>query len=461
MISKKIPLLLFLSFFLNGFSQTLSLKEAVETGVSNYGTIKAKSKYAEASNETLKQARRDYLPNLNLSAQQDFGTVNGQNGPLYGFGGFGVASSGLPLPEQNWNAGFGALYLVNMNWEFFTFGRIKERINVSKADAVRFQKDLDQEKFQQKIKISAAYLNLLASQRLVISQEKNLSRAEVFQRLAAVRVKNGLLAGVDSTLASAEVSRAKISLNQIKDQVKEQNNKLVALMGVDVKDFALDSAFVKQVPRAVFSLEQQNDSLNPVLQFYKSRVDFSKQQVKSFRKEQYPSFSLFGIYQTRASGFNSDYAANQNSFSQNYVDGINPDRQNYLFGVGVTWNLTSIARVSKKVSAQKLISEGLEEEYKVIDQQLKTQSDAADAKIKFAMDNYFEAPKQVAAAKQAYLQKTTLYKNGLTDLIDVTQAFYTLNRAEIDRDIIYTNVWQSLLMKAAATGDFDLFINEF
>ncbi|MFC6095124.1 TolC family protein [Flavobacterium qiangtangense] len=461
MILKKIPLLFFILFCFSGFSQTLSLKEAVETGVSNYGTIKAKSKYAEASNETLKQVRRDYLPNLNLSAQQDFGTVNGQNGPLYGFGGLGVASSGLPLPEQNWNAAFGALYLVNVNWEFFTFGRIKERINVSKADAARFEKDLEQEKFQQKIKISAAYLNLLASQRLVISQEKNLSRAEVFQRLAAVRVKNGLLAGVDSTLASAEVSRAKISLNQIKDQVKEQNNKLVALMGAEIKDFALDSSFVKQVPRAIFNLEQQADSLNPVLQFYKSRIDFSKQQVKAFRKEQYPSFSLFGIYQTRASGFNSDYASDQTSFSQNYLDGINPDRQNYLFGVGVTWNLTSIARVSKKVSAQKLISEGLEEEYNVIDQQLKTQSDAADAKIKFAMENYAEAPKQVAAAKQAYLQKTTLYKNGLTNLIDVTQAFYTLNRAEIDRDIIYTNVWQSLLMKAAATGDFDLFINEF
>lgn len=461
MILKKILLLFFISFCFSGFSQTLSLKEAVETGVSNYGTIKAKSKYAQASNETLKQVRRDYLPNLNLSAQQDFGTVNGQNGPLYGFGGLGVASSGLPLPEQNWNAAFGALYLVNVNWEFFTFGRIKERINVSKADVARFEKDLEQEKFQQKIKISAAYLNLLASQRLVISQEKNLSRAEVFQRLSAVRVKNGLLAGVDSTLASAEVSRAKISLNQIKDQVKEQNNKLVALMGVDIKDFALDSSFVKQVPRAIFNLEQQADSLNPVLQFYKSRIDFSKQQVKAFRKEQYPSFSLFGIYQTRASGFNSDYASDQTSFSQNYADGINPDRQNYLFGVGVTWNLTSIARVSKKVSAQKLISEGLEEEYSVIDQQLKTQSDAADAKIKFAMENYAEAPKQVAAAKQAYLQKTTLYKNGLTNLIDVTQAFYTLNRAEIDRDIIYTNVWQSLLMKAAATGDFDLFINEF
>jgi outer membrane protein TolC len=461
MILKKIHLLFFLSFCLNAFSQALSLKEAVETGVSNYGTIKAKNRYVEASQETLKQAKLDYLPNLNLSAQQDFGTVNGQNGPLYGFGGLGVASSGLALPEQNWNASFGALYLANINWEFFTFGRIKERINVSKADVVRFEKDLEQEKFQQKIKISTAYLNLLASQRLIISQQKNLDRAEIFQRLVAVRVKNGLLAGVDSTLASAEVSRAKISLNQIKDQVKEQNNKLVALMGVPVKDFVLDSTFVSQVPKAIFNEEQPVDSLNPVLQFYKSRIDFSNQQVKAFKKEQYPSFSLFGIYQTRASGFNSDYATNQNSFSQSYWKGISPDRQNYLFGIGVTWNLTSIVRVSKKVNAQKLISKGLEEEYEVIDQQLKTQSDAADTKIKLAMENYAEAPKQVAAAKQAYLQKTTLYKNGLTNLIDVTQAFYTLNRAEIDRDIIYTNVWQSLLLKAASTGNFDLFINEF
>jgi outer membrane protein TolC len=65
------------------------------------------------------------------------------------------ASSGLPLPEQNWNAAFRALYLVNMNWDFYSFGRIRQRIAVSKADADRFEKDLEQEKFQHKIKIMA------------------------------------------------------------------------------------------------------------------------------------------------------------------------------------------------------------------------------------------------------------------------------------------------------------------
>ncbi len=65
------------------------------------------------------------------------------------------------------------------------------------------------------------------------------------------------------------------------------------------------------------------------------------------------------------------------------------------------------------------------------------------------------------AASAAYLQKSVLYKNGLSNIIDVTQALYALNRAETDRDIAFANVWQALLFKAAASGDFKIFINEF
>lgn len=454
-------LLLLLLYSLHGKGQNLTLKEAVDTGIANYGLVLAKGKYAQAANETVKQTRRDYLPNLNLSAQQDYGTVNGQNGPLYGLGGLGVASSGLPLASQNWNAAFGALYLVNFNWDFFTFGRMKQRITLAKADANRQQKDFEQEQFQQKVRIASAYLNLLASQRLLRSQQKNLDRTEVVLKNAATRVTTGLLPGVDSTLASAEVSRAKISLNQLKEQVKLQNNELVRLMGVEPKDFTADTTLVARIPKAMITADIKSDSLNPIRVFYQSRIQYSNEQEKLFRREYWPTFSLFGVFQTRGSGFNSDYASNQNSYTKNYFDGIDPVRQNYLMGIGMTWNLTTIARSSKKVSAQKLITEGLEQEYKAVDQQLKANDDAANARMGFALKNYKEAPRQVKAAQQAYLQRTTLYNNGLTNLVDVTQALYTLNRAETDRDVIYTNVWQSLLMKAAAVGDFNLFINEF
>lgn len=456
-----IPKILILLFGMGTVAQPLSLPDAVATGTGNYASIKAKENYRKAALETVGQAKREYLPNLVVSAQQDYGTVNGQNGPLYGFGGYGVASSGLPLDHQNWNAAFGALYLANVNWEFFTFGRYKNRVRLAKADAERSKADLDQEVFQHQVRISAAYLNLLASQRLLRSQIKNLERAEVFLNTAAARVKNGLLPGVDSTMASAEVSRARIEINRVKDLVKEQNNRLVQLMGVEIQDFTLDTSLVARIPKNILTKEQPSDTINPVLKFYKSRLDFARQQENLFRKGYFPSFSLFGIFQTRASGFHSDYAVDQSSFTKDYLDGISPTRQNYLVGIGVTWNLTNIFRTSKQVAAQKYVSQALQNEYDLVDLQLKTQQDAAETKIALAMENFNESPRQVRAAQQAYLQKTTLYKNGLTNLVDVTQALYTLNRAETDRDVIYTNVWQSLLLKASATGDINLFLNEF
>ncbi|MEN2398811.1 TolC family protein [Flavobacterium sp. MC2016-06] len=461
MYFKKITLLFFLIFASIGYSQTLSLKEAIKTGLENYGSIKAKTNYTNASRETLKQSRRDYLPNLNLSAQQDYGTINGQNGALYGFNGLGTASSGPTLPEQNWNSAFGALYLVNMNWDFFTFGKTKEKINLSKIDIQAKEKDLNQEKFQQEIRISSAYLNLLASQRLLISQQKNLDRAVIFKKTAVARVKNGLLAGVDSTLATAEVSKAKIALNLARNTVKEQNNKLVDLMGVAPQDFVTDTLFVNQIPKELLMETKATDSLHPLLQLYKTRIDYSDQQAKLYKRFYYPTMSAFGVLQTRASGFNSNYSTDQNSFSRNYWDGVNPDRTNYLIGVGISWNLTTPFRISKQVNAQKYVSQALQEEYNQADRELKSQLKLADDKIKITLDNFAEAPIQVDAAQRAYLQKSTLYKNGLTDLTDITQTLYTLNRAEIDRDIVNNNVWQSFLLKVAATGNFDLFINEF
>ncbi len=442
------------------FAQTLTLRDAVEQGLANYGNIKAKEYYLQSSLQTNEQVKRDFWPNLNIVAQQDYGTVNGQNGPLYGFGGLGVASSGAPLPEQNWNAAFGALYLANVNWDIYTFGRKKERIELAKSDTKRLQADLGQEQFQHKVKIAAAYLNLLASQRLEKNQQMNLDRALVFLNIAATKVKNGILPGVDSTLASAEVSRAKISLNQARENVKEQNNKLTVLMGIPAKDLQIDTVLVQKTPLQLTPLSSNLIESNPILQFYKSKIDLSEQQLRLSGKEYLPTVTAFGVFQTRGSGFKSEYTSDLQAYTSNYWQGIRPNRQNYLLGLGINWNLTTLARINKKISAQRYTNEALREEYQTAEAQLTAQLDAADVKIQLARKSDMEAPRQVSAAQQAYNQKMTMYKNGLATLVDVTQTLYTLNRAETDREIVHINLWQSLLLKAAAAGDFDIFNKE-
>ncbi|MNK60154.1 Outer membrane efflux protein [compost metagenome] len=454
-----LSLFLFINVYTGANAQTLSLKQAVNTALTNYGSIKAKDSYANASKSTIQQAKREYLPNFSLSAQQDYGTINGQNGPQFGFGGLGTASSGPALDKQNWNAAFGALYLANINWDFFTFGKIKDRIKIASATYNRDKNDLEQEKFQQEIRVSAAYLNLLAAQRLTKSQQKNLDRAITFQNTAIIRAKNGLIAGVDSSLAKAEVSNAKIALTKAKDLEQEQANRLGVLMGLTATSYDLDTASITRIPNNL--LGDSINSAHPLLKFYQNRITVSEEQTNYFRKLYYPTLSLFGVMQGRGSGFSPGYALDQTAFSSSYVDGINPTRGNYLIGIGITWNLSTLLKNQPQVRAQAYISEGLKAEYNLVDQQLKAQLALAETKLTNAMANYREAPVQVKAASDAYLQKSTLYKNGLTTLVDLTQALFTLNRAETDRDIAYTNVWQALLLKSAALGNYDLFINEF
>jgi outer membrane protein TolC len=448
----------------NTYSQTtiLTLKEAINIAIKNYGTLKAKSGYVRASSALVAQSRKEYLPDLNLSMQQDYGTINGQNGILYGYRGLSASPSGPPMDRQNWNAAFGSLYLANINWDFFAFGKARERVQVATAAVKQDEADLEQEKFQHQVRVAAAYLNLLAAQRITLSQQKNLDRAKALATVVTARARNGLNAGVDSSQSNAEVSNAKILLTRAIDEEQEQSNQLSILLGTTSTEFTLDTVFITRIPATIDTSLQIKEEDHPLLKYYRSRVDLSNARGKYYNTFKYPTFSAFSVVQARGSGFNYNYnSLNMDGYTKSYAEGVKPTRGNYLIGIGMIWNLSGYLKINQQVESQRFISQGLREEYEVVDQRLKNEMMLAGTKIKNALQNFYEVPVEVKAASDAYLQKSVLYKNGLTGIIDVTQALYALNRAETDRDISYNNVWQALLYKAAASGDFDIFIKEF
>jgi outer membrane protein TolC len=324
--------------------------------------------------------------------------------------------------------------------------------------------DLDQERFQAGVRVSAAYLDLLAAQMLIVSQRKNLDRAIAFQTVATARAKSGLNPGVDSSLANAEVSSARIALTNAVENEQEQANNLAQLMQVtapDSNNFALDTSFVSKVPASLNNAPAQSLQNHPLLKYFQERINVSNEEAKYLKTQQYPVFSLFGVGQDKGTGFYSNYGSNPNAYTQSYLKGVSFNTANYVVGIGVFWNFTSPFRIHEQVAAQKWTSAGLQEEYGLVSQQLQAQAALAETRIRNALANYREAPIQVKAASDAYLQKETLYKNGLATIVDVTTAAFILNQAETQRDVIDTNVWQALLYKAASTGDFGLFFNEF
>ena len=437
--------------------KTLPLSQALQTGVQNYQSIQAKRQYERASAEQVKNTRNEYLPNIIGSFQQDFGTINGQYGPMAAYGASGTTSSGPPFASQNWAAAFGGVYIVNTNWEIFSFGRLKSRIQYSASQLNRDSADVAQEQFIQSVKIAGAYLELLVSQTLLKSAQANLERAKYVQQVVTARTINGLNAGVDSSIANAEVSNARLLIFDATNNVQQFSSQLGEFINAAPTDFIADTFYLKTLPTVYntpVTVEQ-----NPQVKFYKSRVDVSDSYARLLAKSILPGVNLFGIFQTRASGFNNDYASN-NNYSKDYLTGINPTRSNYVAGVSLDWNIMSIPKIKHQVAAQQFISKGLQSEYDLISTQLKSQLALSGQRIENSLKSWQEAPVQYKAASDAYLQKSVLYKNGLTNIIDLQQALYLLNRAETDMSVAYINVWQSLLQKAAASGDFNLFLSQ-
>jgi len=439
----------------------LGMKDAEQTALANYQSIKAKANQLNSSKASLSESKTEYLPDVNLSAQNVYGTVNSQYGPLSGYHGLATAASGPVLANQNWNAAFGSLYVSNVNWDFFSFGKARERVKVQKSIVNLDETDLAQEQFEHEVRVASAYLNLLVAQQLAKAQQDNLNRSTDLQKVVIARVKNGLNPGVDSSLANAQVANARIALTNAQQTVQDQSNQLANYMGVTPQDFLLDSAFVTKTPNNILVQPAISTDEHPLLKYYRNRIGVSDEQAKYLNTFAYPTFSLFGLYQGRGTGFKNDYGTNQNDYSSSYGAGADPTRYNYLLGVGVVWNITMPFRVHYQVKSQKYTSAQYQNEYDLESEQLRDQQLLAETRINSALKNYAEAPVEVKAANSAYIQKFALYKNGLANIVDFTDALYTLNRAEVDQDIASNSVWQALLYKSAATGDFGIFINNF
>lgn len=459
-MNKKTIVLLMLLFMCKAMpaQMSLSIQDALYIATDNYESIKAKRNYLKASEATEQASRREYLPDLKLSAQQSYGTINAQNGPMYGFGGLGVASTSMPLAEQNWNAAFGSLYLANINWDFFTFGQTSNSIKLSRLAKEKSKADLQQEIFQHQIRTISAYLNLLAVQRMVFVQQKNVERAEVFLSMVQSLADNELKPMVDASLAQAEVSNAKMSLIKIQDKELELSKVLTVVLDLDYTKFKLDDKFSKSLPMLLPSLPKESKN-HPSLLYKQSIIDHSNGRIKLLKSQNMPRLSLFGVLQGRGSGFEYNYVQDNSSFSRKYKDGVGIDRTNYLIGVGMTWNFTSLFRNHAKIKSQQFTTSALVDDYKLLENELKAQSLMADDRIINALDYKKESPVQVKAASEAYRQHLALYRNGLNTIADLTQSFYTLNRAETDNEIAVINVWQALLLKASSVGDINLFIN--
>jgi outer membrane protein TolC len=435
--------------------QKIGLSEAIDLAVRNYPAIKAKRAEKNIAEFNLKAAQTETLPDVIAQHQYQLATNNSLAGAVFPLQSPFPSVSGGIRAENIYQPVWGSFTNLQVNWQAFTFGKIKANIDVAQKAAVRQQFDYENEIFQQQVKVIDAYLALLVFQKTVRIQEVNLQRAITFKDATNAKVISGLRAGIDSSFANAEVSKAKLLLLQSQQNERTQRIRLGQLMGTPNGNMAADSMqFYQQLPTLLKDFPDV--AQNPLLKVYNSQIDVLRARSVAIKKSYYPSIVLNASAWARGSGVGNS----NDKYSSNIADGIGYQVGNYLLGIGVSWNLTRIYNIRHQVSAELQRAEQFQHLLQEEELRLNSQSENANIQIELALEQALEAPMQTSAARGAYQQATARYESGLATLPEVSQAFLLLNRAEVDQSIAVNNVWRALLLKAASVGNLSIFLNQ-
>ncbi|WP_083769126.1 TolC family protein [Dyadobacter fermentans] len=436
-------------------AQQLRLHEALEQGKGNFPFLKAKRAEIHSAESRIKSVKTDYLPAFIVQDQYTYATSNSVAGAFLPNEGSALSPSGGIRPENHYTPTFGSFTTAMVDWKVFNFGKVKAQVNAAKADLARSQADYENELFQHQVKIIDAYLLLLINQKLVDAQRQNLERASIFKRVTDAAVSSGMRPGVDSSLAAAEYAKAQLLLLESQRSEKAQRLRFSELTGELRDSVQVDiMGFYSQLP--IVPGEATSLLKNPALRFAQAQMDASLARSLAVKRSFLPSISLVGAGWGRGSGISNK----DDSFHTDFSSGVKYQVFNYLVGVSTRWNLTGILKVRNDYHAEQFQVERFKSLYQTQQLQLDRQERESEIQFQLSLAQARLTPVQLAAARTAFNQAEARYQSGMTDLFTLAQSVNALNRAEVDKFVTTGNAWRSLLLKAAAAGDLDIFLSQ-
>ncbi|MES2113387.1 MAG: TolC family protein, partial [Bacteroidota bacterium] len=229
------------------------------------------------------------------------------------------------------------------------------------------------------------------------------------------------------SIAEAELSKARLNYIELQNQLKQLQLRISAISGLPyqtiVPDSTVEGSLINQPSAYLFTADTAN---HPLTNFYKSVYQNNLEREDLVKKLYNPKISFEAAMWERGSSIDGN--GNYGSVSSGY--GF--DRGNYLVGLSLSYNLFDLRRRQLKLRTQKASTDYSLKKLQEEQQLLASSSDQADVEMQTALDRLQEIPKQLKAANDGYRQKLSLYKSGLTDIIELNAALNILYRAETD-----------------------------
>lgn len=432
---------------------SISLKELL-TRVNNY----APSLLADSASVRIREAQEaatksNRLPNLKLNYQLDAGTNNNMPGGYFSYG--IVPGNSRVRTDGNDNTILSDLGIAAFDWELYNFGGFEAQQKAAHADVEVEQARFIQSKYQWQAYTIHYYLQLLRLHDLQSIQQLNIRRNQEIRQSVQALAKSGIIAGVDTSIAEAELSRARLNYLELSNQFKQLQLQLSSISGIMPALIIPDTGLTQQlVQYAGEGLRQEADTIqHPLIGYYRSLYQNSLIKEELVRKSYYPKISLQGAVWGR--GASVSPADEFRPLSK----GLGFERANYLVGVGITYNIFDVKRKNLQLNTQKASTSYAQQ--KLAEQQhlLNLGISQATAELEVAQQRLQEIPHQLAAAQAAYRQKLSLYKNGLTNIVDLNAALNILYRAETDYTTANYTYCEALFRKAVNENQVEALLN--
>jgi outer membrane protein TolC len=428
------------------FGQTL--QELLNQAETNYPLLKAKAFEVQAGQSNISSVKSSAIPSLDAGYQINYATYNNITGMVAPQS--IVPMTGPPSADNTYGGVYGSAASLLLNWEAFTFGQRKGRVDLAKANLLNSEADAKQEIFKHKINFINAYLDVLMAHELLKVISKNLDRSKENVRAVGTLAKAGLRPGVDTALFNAELSRAKIELLNYEKYLETQKVSLAELLGKESVSYSIDSSYFHNLPSEFSDSSSVN---HPLVVLSNTRILVNQQQRTIIQRTLYPKLGVWGTTYARGSGVSYNGVANS-------TDGLSFSRYNYGVGLQLSVPLLRFTDTRHQLRSQDALIHAQEERLNLVKLQLNKENKIADVTLSKAFEIAKESPVFFQSAEFSYHALQTRYNTGLTNYADLIQSQYGLVKAETNLKKSYLEVWKALLYKAAVKGDINLFLNQ-
>lgn len=261
-----------------GPSVPVTLYEAVRKALVQRPDLKAQGFRVESAAQRIREAQSNYYPQLSANYQNVYGNS------LFGY----FLFPGFQYGDLQ-------LLTVTLSETLYDFGRTGSFVSQNRW-AFKAEKDREDETVQSTIRaVEADYYSLLSAQHQVDADTKSLEDADLHERQASVRFREGTGVILDVTRARVNVESARLALIRSRNDVRSASIDLARVMGVEksVRFVALD---LDRDPNRVEPLEPEKDlpdalARRPEMREAVHQVRAAESVLDNARSQNYPTLS--------------------------------------------------------------------------------------------------------------------------------------------------------------------------